>query len=389
MSKANIYKKKSLSVFLGRVMSAMQKARHFFMLRFFYRRAFNRSTKRRLLLLTIDERIPQSQIYPFHYYAKSIGEKYDTEVREVPVSEYLKRDFTGLNDATIVCFQTNFDVTAEALANLVNVVELRSPKAQLVYLDWFAPTDLRLAEMLNPHVSIYLKKHVLADYSKYSEPTMGDTNLTDYYARYFDISMPKRKFDIPDDFLDKLVIGPSFLTAGYMLKIFLSGKPQGGSHRPIDVHARLGVAGIDWYQAMRSECMDALKKLPDLNVVSNNGIGVVEYLFELRSSKICFSPFGYGEVCWRDYEAISHGAVLLKTDMSHIVTEPNIFVPYETYIPLKWDLSDFEEKVRMLLDDEELRNRVARNAFAVLSDYIKQEGFVGQMADVLSLEVGS
>jgi len=31
----------------------------------------------------------------------------------------------------------------------------------------------------------------------------------------------------------------------------------------------------------------------------------------LRSgSKICISPFGYGEICWRDFEAIIFGCLL-------------------------------------------------------------------------------
>ena len=41
--------------------------------------------------------------------------------------------------------------------------------------------------------------------------------------------------------------------------------------------------------------------------------------------------------------AVLTGAVLLKPDMSHVETDPDIFVPWETYAPLAWDLSDFAD----------------------------------------------
>ena len=51
---------------------------------------------------------------------------------------------------------------------------------------------------------------------------------------------------------------------------------------------------------------------------------------ELAQCGICFSPFGYGEVCWRDDEAVYSGALLINPGMSHMVTEPDVFVPGET-----------------------------------------------------------
>jgi len=89
---------------------------------------------------------------------------------------------------------------------------------------------------------------------------------------------------------------------------------------------------------------------------------------ELQNSKICFSPFGYGEICWRDYEAIAAGAVLLKPDMSHISTNPDIYVPFETYVPIKWDMSDLNDKIHMLLQNDQLREKIAKSAF----DTVKQ-----------------
>jgi hypothetical protein len=87
------------------------------------------------------------------------------------------------------------------------------------------------------------------------------------------------------------------------------------------------------------------------------------YDAELHDAKIVLSPFGWGEVCFRDFEAVRAGALLLKPDMSHLKTWPDIYIPGETYIPLDWDGGDLLEKVICYLEDEKERRRIAENAF--------------------------
>lgn len=340
---------------------------------------FTGTTEQRVLLLTIAERIPQSQVHPFHFFADAIRKRHNAEIRELTVESYLEGRWPGLDGATSVCFQTNFDVSDIELNALLNTIHDRNPDAKLVYLDWFAPTDLRLAERLADHVSVYVKKHVLANLAQYGMPTLGDTNLTDHYCRRFDLDMPETRFSIPPGFLDKLLVGPSFATADFMIGTFAGPRPLGGADRPIDIHARLAVNGTNWYQPMRAECLAAVQALDGVQSLTNTGVAQVQYLQELQHSKICFSPFGYGEVCWRDFEAVANGAVLLKPDMSHIRTDPDIFVASETYMPLTWDLSDFEDKVGALLGDTALRKRLTQNAFEVLHAYVTQARFAEQM----------
>ena len=370
-----------LNLLAGRTAAYLRRQRNAMRARS-HSRPFTGNTERRILLLTIAERIPQSQVHPFHYYAGAIRDRHNAEIREVTAESYLDRPWPGLEDATNVCFQTNFDVSEAELHALLDTIRDRNPDAQLVYLDWFAPTDLRLAERLAEHVLVYVKKHVLADTARYGLPTLGDTNLTDHFGRRFELDMPETRFPVPAGFLDKLLVGPSFATADFMIGTFAGPVPLGGADRPIDIHARLAVNGTDWYQPMRAECITAVQALDEVQSLTETGVSLVQYLQELQHSKICFSPFGYGEVCWRDFEAVANGAVLLKPDMSHIRTDPDIFVAGETYMPLAWDLSDFEGKVRMLLGDAALRKRLTENAFAVLHDYIAKARFVDQMKPV-------
>lgn len=84
-----------------------------------------------------------------------------------------------------------------------------------------------------------------------------------------------------------------------------------------------------------------------------NGIkyNLEEYYNRMFDSKIVIAPFGFGEIAPRDLESAMFGCVLIKADMSHIDTEPNIFTPYETYIPCKHDYSDLNEKIDYVLSD--------------------------------------
>ena len=346
-------------------------------------RPFSKGAAEKLLLVTQPERIPQSQIFPFHHYADDLKGLYGAEVREADMWDVLAGKPTVVSGASVVAFQTPFDMPDDDLFRLIARLRDGNPGARIVCLDWFAPTDLRNAARLNPLIDVYVKKHVLRDRSLYGQPTRGDTNLTDAFNRRFEIDEPQQCFDIPSGFFDKLVVGPSFVTAPGILPV-LSGRLPRLEGRQCDVHARFAVGGTPWYQAMRTEAEIALTQVSDLTVLKGEGVPLARFMAEMQNTKIGFSPFGYGEVCWRDYESIMAGAVLLKPDMSHIETAPDIFVPWETYVPVKWGLSDFEETVRTLVADASLRHKIARQAFETLHDWVTSDQFARAMAPLFS-----
>lgn len=348
-----------------------------------YAAAFDPGARERLLLVTLPERIPGSQIFPFHFYRDALRNAHGADISEINLDAFLA-GAPEVRGATVVAFQTEYDLDEALRDRILARINETSPGARVVYLDWFAPTDLRFAALLGPHVDLYVKKHVLRDRAQYGRETFGDTNLMDYYGRVNGLDHDPVRFDIPDGFLDKLMVGPSFATADFILPTLETAVLPGGD-RPIDLHARIAVGGTPWYQAMRSQCHTAAEALTGLKVVTGTGIRHDQFLAELRSSKICFSAFGYGEVCWRDYEAIQNGAVLLKQDMSHVETLPDVFVADETYVPVRWDLSDFEEKVRGLLDDPDRCARIAQNALDVLTRYAREKTFVDQVAPLFGV----
>jgi hypothetical protein len=108
-----------------------------------------------------------------------------------------------------------------------------------------------------------------------------------------------------------------------------------------------------------------------------------EYYDEMLRARFSVSPFGYGELCWRDFEAVLCGSVLVKPDMSHAVTWPDIFVPGETYIPVAWDFSNLREVCTPYLEDEAARRRIAETARARLLDAIRPDTFMTRLEQTM------
>jgi hypothetical protein len=104
----------------------------------------------------------------------------------------------------------------------------------------------------------------------------------------------------------------------------------------------------------------------------------------LLRSKICVSPFGYGEICWRDFEAVCLGCLLIKPDMGHVRTAPDLFIPGVTYAPVRWDFSDLEEVCSHYLENEKERVQIAQRARETLLNALRPEWFADRFGDLLT-----
>ncbi len=161
--------------------------------------------------------------------------------------------------------------------------------------------------------------------------------------------------------------------------IFGSGIPLNHNQLPpIEYNKNIDICAI--FQAEHPECRDhlvrndipytnhrvglwdQLEKLKNKYSMLTQKMEFEKYMQKLKQSKICISPFGQGELCFRDYEAMIMGTVLLKPNQSNIKTAPNMFIEGETYIGCNLDWSDLEEKIEYIINNfSELNEKLTTN----------------------------
>jgi len=263
--------------------------------------------------------------------------------------------------------------------NIINNLELPT-----ILLDDAASTGTHKFRALNnnPKVIGYIKKQLIENRNLYK--TLFPRKRYHYYIlSSFDDSLSgKIKIDrhVNDEVLSKVHLGWNLgLTEREGMAII--DNPTFNLDRPIDLHFSIKVqhtskkekdnlSKIDThYTHHRTTCyneIDRISKKHDLTV-SGNCRGK-DYLDKMSKAKICISPLGLGEICWRDFEAISNGAILLKPCMSYIETWPNIYRPWDTYIPVMWDWSDLENVLLHILTNYEEYKVIADKAYKVMQN---------------------
>lgn len=228
---------------------------------------------------------------------------------------------------------------------------------KLVWLDTSDSTGTAMFDVM-PFVDLYLKKQILKDRTRYTNPIWSNRVFGEYYHNEFGIeetgTREHQEYSTLDpQYLPKLGIswnvGLGDLFTKGTARFFYRNKykpvkfaiPK--SNTKYIIHYRGSYyPGAVGYQRSKSREMLAMRNdinKPDINI----RVAYEEYVQECIDSLALLSPFGWGEICGRDFESFVFGDALLKFDMSHMVTFPNCYIENETYIPLKWDFSDFNE----------------------------------------------
>lgn len=260
--------------------------------------------------------------------------------------------------------------------------------AKLVYFDGDDDLNFQRPWILE-HVHVAVKKHVYRDVEEYSVPRAGKSNLTDYVVRNHGISFEDdiipRSSPVPPSQHQKLQLGWNIALDYKMTDLFENLRTPDFESRGNDVICRAPADPSWWIYPLRSSVKPALAELQGRYRIHTPSERVSQeaYYEEMRSSRICVSPFGYGEICWRDFEAVMLGCLLVKPDVGHLRTQPDVFVPFETYVPVAWDYSDLAEKCERYLRDDGERRRIAENAWNRLDSYYRENGFVDDVARLL------
>lgn len=257
---------------------------------------------------------------------------------------------------------------------------------RLIYFDGDDDSAIQWPALLDI-CDLYVKKHVFADPADYARRFAGKSNLTDYAARttgrsFADDIIPASGGLDPAGLVPLLHLGWNIALDD---KIARLSRWPADAPRGIDICSRAPVQRENWLHDLRAPAIAAIEKLAGRwrVAVPHARVPQADYDRELRDAKICVSPFGYGEICWRDIEAIMAGCLLVKPDMSHVRTAPELFVAGKTYVPVAWDYADLEAACAPYLADEGARLAIVEQAQARLMEALSAGWFADRMAALL------
>lgn len=261
------------------------------------------------------------------------------------------------------------------------LAKVTTPRPPLAIFDTFDQTSSPFFGAI-AHVDFYIKSQILKNVSEYRRPYAGGFVVSDWVHRHLGFDLEDWNFgsSLPATEEVKLIcgwnMGISRRYSSLARLIDLFARPW--ERRPIQLNRRFvipdpgRVPKWEWYQEYRRFCGLRVAALEgDFRLTGNTPLRRRAYLQEMARSQIVFSPFGWGEVCFRDFEAIACGAVLVKPDMSHLVTKPDIYEDNVTYKSVRWDLGDLAEVCRWVLDHPRDAREMTEVARRRLVDYLK------------------
>ncbi|MHA4843653.1 hypothetical protein ACX0G7_05800 [Flavitalea antarctica] len=254
------------------------------------------------------------------------------------------------------------------------IENLRKRFDRIIMLDDGAGSDSLHFEYMDL-VDLYYKGKLLRDRTNYLRPMYGRQLFTDYYHKRYDIVDANEKVrEIPDDpdllkrlrvswnlgygmfpMPGKKLVGlaktaakigfskslrPWFLYS-YRKMIETLSRPVETSTKLNKVQARFGNNVLPETVAFQRRLF--LESCVNNEFVLSGKINSKLYNREIRKVASVLSPFGWGEVCFRDFETILNGALLIKPDMSHLETWPDVYLNSKTYLPVDWDGINLDE----------------------------------------------
>jgi len=284
---------------------------------------------------------------------------------------------------------------------------LENAAARKIEILWFDTTDSTWVTQFEvlPFVNRFLKSHLLKDKTQYLTNFRTGRIFTDFFDELYNAKEKEENYPAADEkCLDKLGVSWAPCFDNYNQNRYSLASKISNRFKPWIVNFFPSALNIDFTPPEKSRNVDisarfglshsrpsvvahrkAVAEILKTRGVNTSRIPLPEYFNEMRNAKISVSPFGVGEFCYRDYESVVCGATLLKPAMSHLETWPDFYVDNETYISHKWDLSDLNEKIDLLLNDDSLRLAIAENAANLYKHAISRNGIESFANRVLNL----
>ncbi len=354
-------------------------------------------------------------LYPFIHYRAELKSRFGLESEEIisdGIQDKLRQAMAFNGELIIISVPWNTD--RHMLNDFYRELRRSRPAQKLVHFDYNDGNQSPFFGIM-PYVDLYLKQYLNTDPSDYRKRFLGGSRFIEHLVG---IGMAEDSIlsevwtdlfqsELAPEHESKLMLGWNFGLWKRMIYLaegkkdvvllgkdkphnFAIAKAKGAVDalrrrgKPIDAYCRATLYK-GWTKKHRERTISALNNLQDrYNVVSSTEkVSFSEYYREMSRSRIFVSPSGWCEYTPKDYEAMYFGALLMKPSVEHIRTEPDVLVADQTYVPLKWDMSDMLDKCRFYLDNEDERQRIANNARDAYVSYYREKRLVDHIGAIL------
>lgn len=270
--------------------------------------------------------------------------------------------------------------------------KVRDKYKTVYYFDDTAGVD-ELNTAVFPYVDKYFKKQIHKDLNFYKSPNYGDRIYSNYYHDNYGINdtIELYRDGLKDEWINKIELSWN-LGIGCYPKL---PNRNGIARRLHDV---VGIKGL---LPLFSNPLKYQNNKPALNKISarysmnfnkesvafhraiyqdsiNNNtlfltgkVPLKVYNRELKNVKATFSPFGWGEVCFRDFEAIINRSLLIKPSMEHVHTWPQVYLKDETYKSVDWDSKNLLDVSEQVMKDQKEIDMLTENALEIFNQSYK------------------
>tara|TARA_Y100000994_G_C15644051_1_gene422493 strand:+ start:19 stop:1095 length:1077 start_codon:yes stop_codon:yes gene_type:complete len=254
--------------------------------------------------------------------------------------------------------------------------EYKKKVNNLVFLDLSDSCSFIINEALEV-CDIYLKNQTYKEYLNYLKPFYGRRIFTDFYHKKFNIEDSKVEFGSfvkNKNNLKKIKVSWNSCFCNYsfygdiMTKLYKYFPYVGFLKYPkhkVDFKKKIysynNRMNFNYSKETIAYQRKKISKILECNN-SNKKVSKWSYHKELIKSKILISPFGYGEINLKDFEAFLYGCLLFKPNMNHLKTWPNFYQNGKTYIDFNWNLKDFKKKLEDIIENYDSYLEIARNA---------------------------
>lgn len=269
-------------------------------------------------------------------------------------------------------------------------------------LIWWDMRDSAGTNQFNimPYVKYYVKKQIYKDKNLYFKSFYQDRIYTDYYVKNYNLKIdPNYNYNtiLNKKDLDKIILGwnigvqkffdyskysnfqiylskINFLNPEKYLMLFNDPNLNGKNNITCEFGQRVYDNFYDDIILFQRKLLveNLIKKKYSAKFIKDKNQKV--FYNKLKKSILSIGTFGSGEICQRDFEATYLGSSFTTSNMDHLQTWPNIYIPEQTYLPLNWNFSNLDTVIERILGNNELYHSLVLNAQKIIKESFEEKG---------------